>query len=726
MKKIFLNFLLVSALLPVLSFSQSKEITLNDIFNSRQFLPKGIKGFTPMKDGATYSMLEGDSINLYGFEAGNYISTLAVRKDMFPKDDTAPVALSTYSFSPDERKLLIPTATEYIYRYSSVSEFYIFDLDSREISKLSAGGKQRLATFSPDGTKIAFVRDNNLIITDLVQNIEVQVTTDGKLNEIINGTMDWVYEEEFAITQGFNWSPDGKFIAYYRFDESKVPEFNMIEWGNLYPEDVRFKYPKAGEANSLVTVHIYNVNTQITYPVDLGPETDQYIPRIMWTKDPLKLFVLRLNRLQNQLDILLADATSGNTELIYREDNPYYIEESNFDHFIFIDDNRYLMTSEKSGYYHIYLNTIDRSAKFLQLTYGDWDVTDVYGYDAASGLIWFGAASSSPINRDIWTVDLKGKMKQVSLETGTHKPAFSSNYKFFIDNYSDANTPPEYKVFRSNGKPVRTIEDNKVLKSKMQEYNFSNKEFFTFTTPEGVLLHGWKILPPDFDSNKKYPLLMDVYGGPGSQTVLNVYRPGDYTWYQMLAHKGYIIVSVDNRGTGARGQEFKKMTYLQLGKYETIDQIAAAQYFASQPYVDASRIGIWGWSFGGFMSTLCITKGADVFKMAIAVAPVTNWRYYDNIYTERFMRKPQDNAAGYDDNSPINHVDKLTGKYLVVHGTSDDNVHLQNTMDLITALNKEGKQYNMFLYPNKNHSIYGGNTRLHLYTMMTNFIFENL
>ena len=726
MKKIYLFILAVTTLIPLFSFSQQKEITLNDIFNTRQFYPKSIKGFTPMKDGETYSVLEGDSINLYSFESGNYIRTLAMRNDMFPEGDTTPVPLTSYNFSPDEKKLLIPTSTEYIYRYSSASEYYVYNLETKAIRRLSAGGKQRLATFSPDGSKVAFVRDNNLILADLDKNIETQVTTDGKPNEIINGTTDWVYEEEFAITQGFEWSPDGNRIAYYHFDESKVPEFKMIEWGDLYPEEVKFKYPKAGEPNSLVSVNIYDINTQIITPVDLGPETDQYIPRIIWTKDPQKLAVLRLNRLQNQMDILLADAAGGKTELIYREDNPYYIEESNFDNFIFIDNNRYLMTSEKSGHYQIYMNTIDRSAKFQQLTSDSWDITDVYGYDSKSGLVWFGAASSSPINREIWTVDLKGNMKQISIETGTHKPQFSKNFKYYIDNFSDANTPPVYSVFRSNGKLIRTIEDNQELKSRMREFNFSQKEFFTFTTPEGVILNGWKILPPDFDQNKKYPVLMDVYGGPGSQTVLNMFRPGDFVWYQMLAQKGYIIVSVDNRGTGARGQEFKKMTYLQLGKYETIDQIAAAQYFASQSYVDPSRIGIWGWSYGGFMSTLCITKGADVFKMAIAVAPVTNWRYYDNIYTERFMRKPQDNAAGYDDNSPINHVDKLKGKYLVIHGSSDDNVHMQNTMDLVTALNKAGKQYSMFIYPNKNHSIYGGTTRLHLYTMMTDYILENL
>lgn len=727
MKKLFSLFIASFLLIPGFLMAQGQEITLKDIFGSRKFFPKGIYGLNPLKDGNTYSRQEGDSINVYGYETGDYIRTLAVGKEMIPEGDTTPIELSDYTFSKDETKLLIATSTEYIYRYSSVSEYYIWDIAAKKLRQLSIGGKQRLATFSPDASKIAFVRDNNLIVTDLVNNVETQVTSDGKQNGIINGTTDWVYEEEFAITQGFEWSLDGKKIAFYRFDESNVPEYTMIEWGELYPKEIKLKYPKAGEPNSLVTVQIYDVASQQIIPVDLGTETDQYIPRIFWTKDPGKLMVLRLNRLQNELNLLLGDASTGKTTPVYQEGNQYYIEETNYDHFIFIDNNRFLMTSERSGYYHVFLHTLDRSAKFTELTTGNWDVTDVFGYDELTGLVWFAAATSSPINREIWTVDLKGKMRKVSDEEGTHRPQFSTNFKYYIDNFSDANTPSVYTVNKPNGKVIRTIEDNQAQRKTRADCNFSKKEFYKFTTPEGVELNGWKILPPGFDPNKKYPVLMEVYGGPGSQTVLNGSgNPFDFTWYQMLAQKGYIIASVDNRGTGARGEEFKKMTYQQLGKYETIDQIEAAKYFASQSYVDPARIGIWGWSYGGFMSTLCITKGADVFSMAIAVAPVTNWRYYDNIYTERFMRKPQDNASGYDDNSPINFADKLKGKYLVIHGTGDDNVHVQNTMDMITALVKANKQFEMFLYPNKNHGIYGGNSRLNLYTKMTDFILKNL
>jgi len=711
-------------MVPVLLLAQTKEITLADIYGSRKFYSQGVYGLNPMQNGEHYSVLENDSINVYSYLTGEKIMTLATEAEMVPEGDTAAISLGRYTFSPDEKLILIPTKTEYIYRYSSQSEYYIWDVDGKKLIQLSADGKQRLADFSPDGTKVAFVRDNNLFIKDLVNNVETKVTHDGEQNKIINGTTDWVYEEEFAITKGFYWSPDSKRIAFYRFDESNVKEFSMEEWGNLYPRVITFKYPKAGEDNSLVTVHIYDVEAQQITGVDLGPETDQYIPRIFWTKDPQKLFVIRLNRLQNFMEFLLADVSTGKTTMIYNEANRYYIEESHYDNISFLSNNRYIYTSEKDGYYHIYYNAQD-GKKPVQLTSGTWDVTGIHGIDEQNGLVYFSAAKSSPMNREVFSVDFKGKIKQISGEAGTHSPEFNSDYTYYINNYSTINTPPVYTVNRSNGKQVRVIEENNNLKKNMSDHNFSTVEFFSFTTSEGVPLNGWKLLPPDFDANSKYPVLFDIYGGPGSQTVINRWGAAN-TWHQMLAQKGYIIVSVDNRGTGARGEEFKKMTYLELGKYETIDQIEAAKYLADQNYVDPARIGVWGWSYGGYMSSLCITKGADQFSMAIAVAPVTNWRYYDNIYTERFMRTPKENAKGYDDNSPIFHVDKLKGKYLLVHGTGDDNVHVQNSMDLISALVKENKQFDLMLYPNKNHGIYGGNTRYHLYTLLTGYILENL
>ncbi len=727
MKKVtFLLWILAGLVFsPVFLQAQTNKITLDDIWAKRTFSPKGVYGLNPLKDGEHYSVLENDSINIYSYETGERTGTLAVRADMKPEGDTLPIRLYSYSLSADEKKILIPTNTDYIYRYSSASDFYIFDLNTHKLSSLSDEGKQRLADFSPDGTKIAYVRDNNIFIKDYSTNIEYKITNDGKKNNIINGTTDWVYEEEFAITKGFSWSPDGKRIAFFHFDESKVKEYSFTEWGDLYPKDYTYKYPVAGEDNSIVNVYIYDLSNQQTVKVDVGPETDQYIPRFFWTKDPSKLAVIRMNRLQNRLDILMADVDSGKSRVIYTESNKYYIEDSNLDHFIFINKDQYLMTSEKSGNYHIYLNNIDGSES-KQLTKGYWDVNDVYGYDENEGLVYFSAAASSPANRDLYSVSLKGKMKEISRTEGTHSPEFSKNYTYYIDNFNDANTPPVFTVNQSKGKVIRTLESNSGLIKKIQDYNFSKVEFFDITTSEHVNLKAWKILPPNFDPSKKYPVLMYVYGGPGSQTVLNAWGYSQFIWFEMLAQEGYIIVSVDNRGTGNRGEEFKKMTYLQLGKYETIDQIESNKYLRTLPYVDSTRIGIWGWSYGGFMSSLCILKGADYFKSAIAVAPVTNWRYYDNIYTERFMRKPQDNPSGYDDNSPINFTDKLKGKFLLVHGTGDDNVHLQNSMDLITALHKSNKQFELMLYPNKNHGIYGGNTRLNLFTRLTDFLNQNL
>ena len=729
MKRLTLTLLpaLLLAIQPFITDAQQavKEITLKDVISGRTFRPKGVYGLTPMKDGENYCLLENDTIKVFSYKSGDLINALVTRAELVPKGDTVPIEFNSFTFSADEKKILVPVATEYIYRYSSVSDFYIWDLEKKELQPLSTEGKQRLAEFSPDGTKVAFVRDNDLFIKDLQSKAEVKATTDGLQNNIINGTTDWVYEEEFAITKGFLWSPDGNRIAYYRFDESKVPEFSMMEWGKLYPEVKKFKYPKAGEDNSVVSVKIYNVKTQQIVDVDLGTQQDQYIPRFFWTKNPGALAVLRLNRLQNHLDILLADAATGKSRIIYAEDNQYYIEETNYEHIMFIDSLHYLMTSEKSGNYHIYMMNLD-ATEGVQLTSGKWDVADVLGYDRANGLVYFSAGYSSPVNREIMSVDLRGKIEKISREEGINNAEFSTNYQYYVNTFSDANTPPLITVNKANGKEARVLEDNAGLRKTIGEYGFTKTEFFKFTTSEGIELNGWKILPQGFDPAKKYPVFMYVYGGPGSQTVLNSWGYSQLAWFELLAQKGYIIASVDNRGTGGRGEQFKKMTYINLGKYETIDQIEAAKYFRSLPYVDSARIGIWGWSYGGYMSALCITLGADYFKAAIAVAPVTNWRYYDNIYTERFMRKPQDNAAGYDDNSPINHVDKLKGKFLIIHGTGDDNVHVQNSMDMISALENANKPFEMLLYPNKNHGIYGGNARIHLYSKMTDFILKNL
>ena len=492
----------------------------------------------------------------------------------------------------------------------------------------------------------------------------------------------------------------------------------------LYPTQYEFRYPKAGEENSKISIHLYDTKTKITQEIAVL-EDFEYLPRLGWTKDPNSLYLLRMNRHQNHLDFLLIDATTTESRVLFTETDSYYIDIH--DNTTFLNDGKhFIWTSEKSGFNHLYKVSID-DGSMQQITTGNWEVTNYHGMHADSDKIYYTSTEDGPINRSVYCINSDGKDKQkLTKKIGTNSVNFSKGMKYFINTYSTANEPPFFSLHNANGKQIRVLEDNKKLSEKMNQYAFSKKEFFSFITNEDISLNGWMIKPADFDSDKQYPVLMFLYGGPGSQQVLNSWGWTNYFWHQHLAQQGYIVACIDNRGTGGRGAEFKKMTYQQLGKYETIDQIEANQYLGSLPYVDANRIGIQGWSYGGYMSSLAITKGAEVFKMAIAVAPVTNWRYYDNIYTERYMRTPQENADGYDDNSPINHVDKLKGKYLLIHGSADDNVHVQNTYEMVSALVNANKQFDLFIYPDKNHSIYGGNTRLHLYQMMTDYIKENL
>ena len=702
-----------------------KEITLDDIYRSGKFTPEYVYGMRPLNDGEHYCMMQEDSLNVYSYKTGDRTETLVTASQLIPENDTVPISMRKFRFSKNEKQILFATETESIYRHSSKSAFYIYDIESEKLTKLSDEGKQRLATISPDGSKVAFVRKNNIYIKDLEKNTEFQITSDGLYNNIIYGTTDWVYEEEFGFTKAFFWSPDGSKIAFYRFDESEVKEYELTTWGDLYPEHHKYKYPKAGEDNSIVNVFVYDLSTKQTVEMDIGKETDIYIPRIKWTNDPNKLSILWMNRLQNELKIFLSNANTGKTVTVYRETNKYYIDIT--DNLTFLKDNRhFVFSNEQDGYHHLYMYDMDGNM-VQQITKGEWDVSEFVGLDERKGLVYYISSESSPMNRELYVIKLNGTgKKKLSQNDGDNNVQFGKQFKYYINSYSNANTPQYFTVNSAKGKVLRVLEENSSLKETIADYNFSKREFFQFSTSEGVELNGWMIKPPDFDPDKKYPVLMYVYGGPGSQTVRNSWGRGN-AWYQMLAQKGLIIVSVDNRGTGARGEEFKKMTYLQLGKLETIDQIEAAKYLGSLNYVDSKRIGIWGWSYGGYMSTSCLTKGADYFSMGIAVAPVTNWRYYDNIYTERFMRTPQENPEGYDENSPVNHVEKFKGDFLLVHGTADDNVHIQNSIDLITALVNSNKQFEMQFYPNSNHGIYTGkNTTFHLYTRLTDFILENL
>ena len=715
---------------------EKKNLELADIYERPTFATKRVVGMNPMKDGNTYATLEKGKLNIYNYKTGKKVNTLFdMRELILPGDSVATPLYSTYTLSDDESKVLFMNNYNPIYRHSYTADFYVYDINNKVLSPLSENGSQRLATFSPDATKVAFMRDNNLFIKDLKTNEELQFTHDGKWNHIINGAPDWVYEEEFGFAQGFYWSPDSKKIAFYRFDESDVKEYNMQMFNGLYPEDYKFKYPKAGEDNSIVEIFVYDLETGNTTKMNTGEETDIYFPRIKWTEDANVLAIQRLNRHQNHLEILAADATTGQTTVFYDETNPYYIDVT--DNWTFLEDGkRFLMTSEKDGYNHIYLYMMD-GTPVKQLTSGDWEVTQVYGFDGKE--VYFQAAKNSSVERQIYAVNLKGEMRTLINKVGVNNARFSSNFKYLININSTVDQPYQYVLFDNKGKQVRVLEDNHEFAERMKEYNLAKKELVTITDPAFVLPDGtqlemetWRILPPDFDPNKKYPVLIYVYGGPGHQTVMNSWNHSDYDWMQILAQNGIICVSINNRGGGARGQEFKKMTYQQLGKYETEDMITLAKYMASQPYVNPEKIAIYGWSYGGFMATSGITKGADYISTAVAVAPVTNWRYYDNVYTERFMRTPQENPSGYDDNSPINFVENLKGNYLLCHGSGDDNVHYQNAMELIKALVSEGKQFDLMVYPDKNHGIYGNyeqeglEVRMHLYEKINNFLFENL
>jgi dipeptidyl-peptidase-4 len=639
------------------------------------------------------------------------------------------IALEDYALSADEQKIMISTESEPIYRRSSREENFVYDLKTKKLAQLSKGGKQMFATFSPDGSKVAFVRLNNLYMVDLATMTEKQITTDGKWNHIINGACDWVYEEEFSFAKAFQWSPDSKKIAFISFDETKVPEYNMQTWGKLYPVDYKYKYPKAGEPNSIVTVSIFNLTDSKTVKVDIGKETDQYIPRIRWTNDANVLSLNRLNRLQNKMEIMHAEASTGKTKVILTEESKTYVDVENFadDVYYLADNKSFVMSSEKDGFKHLYL--YDITGKLIrQITTGNWEVADFYGIDEKSKTLYFTSMEISNIERQLFSISLDGKLKkQLTSEKGMNSANFSKDFKYYILSNTASESPLKVSLHKApTGELVKVLEDNAALRKKLEDYNIAPKEFMTIKTSENIELNAWMIKPTDFDPKKKYPVFMFLYGGPGSQQVLNQFDASNGMWFQHLAQKGYIVACVDNRGTGGKGADFKKVTYLNLGKLEVKDQIEAAKYWGSLPYVDKTRIGIFGWSYGGYMSSNCLFQGADYFKTAIAVAPVTNWRFYDTIYTERFLRTPQENATGYDENSPVTYAKNLKGNFLLVHGTGDDNVHFQNSISLEDALIKANKQFQSFYYPNKNHGIYGGNTRLHLFTMMTGFLEKNL
>ncbi len=707
----------------------SSNLSLEKIWNSREYAAKGIPGFASMNNGKSYTMLDfnketkNTDLIQYNYETGTKEKVIIDGNNLKnAKGDK--VNIESYDFSADESKVLIQTNQESIYRHSFVAEFFVYDIVSKSLTPV-ASSKIMHATFSPDGKKVAYLKENNLWYFNIETAKTTQVTSDGQRNKIINGSCDWVYEEEFAFTRAYQWSPNSDIIGYYRFDESNVHEFSMAMYGELYPTEYRYKYPKAGEANSEVSVLFYNLVTSKTVSFDFGNTKDFYVPRLKWSNQNQFALVYFLNRLQNELTILKADVNTGKGTVLLNEKNKYYID-INDDLTFTSDGQNFIWCSERDGFTHLYLYT-ENGKLINQITKGNWDVDELVAVDSKKKVIYYTSSEISPMERHLYSIGFDGQNKtKLTTKRGFHYITFNTDKSLYIDNCSDINTPAFITLHKSNGKQVRELENNKDLNKKLEELKLSKAEFFTFNNSTGTPLNGWMIKPAAFDATKKYPVLMFVYGGPGSQTVVDRWGGANYLWYQYLSQKGYVVVSIDNRGTGFRGEEFKKCTYLELGKKETEDQIDAAGYLGSLPYIDQTRIGIFGWSYGGYMSSLCITKGADKFKTAIAVAPVTNWRYYDNIYTERYMRTPQENGKNYDLNSPLSHADKLKGKYLIIHGTADDNVHFQNSVEIVNALIKAGKNFDSEYYPNKNHGIGGGNTRLHVFSRITDFIMQNL
>ena len=728
------RILFVATLWMVAMAMFAQQITLNDVANYK-YSPKSVREVTPLADGESYACVSEDSkrIERCSFKTGEVTETLF---DVETARGGGVRLVVGYIMSPDEKNILIEASRTSIYRRSATSDYYIYNVKNKTLAPLSNGGPQECPKFSPDGNQIAFVRDNNIFLVKLLfNNAESQITKDGERNKIINGKPDWVYEEEFSFNCAFDFSADSEMLAWIRFDESNVKTFSFPWYRGtapskdeyaLYPGNFEYKYPKAGEENAKVSVLSYDIKSRVTRTMQVPLDADGYIPRIQFTGEKDKLMVLTLNRHQDRLDFYAVNARSTTAQLILREENKRYVDEDAYADVDFSRD-QFVLLSERDGYQHMYLYTIGGQL-VRQLTSGEYEVTDYYGTDASGKNFYYASNEGSPLEKYIYKVDASGKKTKLSTEKGWHEAEFSTGCQYYLDKYSNLTTPPVYTLCNASGKSLKVVEDNASLKQKLASLSLGTKELISVNTADGIQLNGWMVKPHDFDASKKYPVVMYQYGGPGYQMAFNSYSNGftsGLIWEHRLAEKGYIVVCVDGRGTGGRGSDFKRCTYMKMGDLESHDQVETALWLSKLPYVDKSRIAIWGWSFGGFNTLMSMCEGRGVFNCGVAVAPVTDWRFYDTVYTERFMRTPQENPAGYDC-SPLHRFEKIKGDLLLIHGMADDNVHFQNSAELAEALVQLDYQFDMQVYTNRNHSIYGGNTRHHLLTRIENFLDNHL
>ena len=732
MKKLSILLMLCLCVL----IGNAQQVTLQEVATSA-YRTEGIYGIKPMLDGEHYTQIsrDGKKIVKYSFKTGKEVSTIF---DVETARDCKLKRFDDYIMSPDESKILIQTETKAIYRHSFTAVYYLFNVRNNTIEPLSDGGPQQVPLFSPDGNQIAFVRDNNLFLVKLLfGNSESQVTTDGKFNEVLNGIPDWVYEEEFAFSRAFDFSADGTMLAYIRFDESQVPMYSFpwykglkpsLDEYTVYPGAYEYKYPMPGVDNSKVTVHTFDIKSKVTRKMDLPLDEDGYIPRIQFTDNPDVLAIMTLNRHQNRFDLYFANPRSTLCKLVVRDEAEQYIKEEAYGNMTFYPEN-FVMMSERDGYNHLYLYSAGGNL-IKQITKGKFEVKSFLGWDKKTNTYYYSSNEESPLRTAIYKIDGKGRKTKISDKEGTNRAIFSTSMKYYINTFTNLTTPPVITINDNTGKTMTTLVDNKKLVEKVSKLNMPSKEFFTFTTSDGMELNGWMMKPANFDPNKKYPVIMHQYSGPGSQKVLDQWNIGSRSdggmFEAYMADHGFISVCVDGRGTGGRGAAFEKCTYLNLGVKEARDQVETALYLGTLPYVDAKNIGIWGWSFGGYCTLMSMSEGTPVFKAGVAVAAPTDWRFYDTVYTERFMRTPKENMEGYEASSAMNRVDKLHGELLLMHGTADDNVHLRNASEYSEALVQADKQFDMHIYTNRNHSIRGGNTTKHLLTRVTNFFIEHL